>query len=133
MAEGMTFEEDILKLVVDQFGWRVVVTLDLIADDFHFLVDLLLWIQAVEHDVCQHIDGLSKMLLRDGGIEAGVFFVGEGVEFTAQSLDGIDNLEGIAPCGALEGHVLTEMGEPFFVWQLVARAGGNVIAAIDDL
>ena len=141
MSKGMSFEEDILELVVDQFGGRVVVTLDFITDHLHLLVDFRLWILTVENDVCQHINGLWEVLFRDGGIEAGVFLVGEGIQFTAQSLDGIDDLEGITPLSTLESHVFTEMSQSFFAntravtypSPFISGARGDVIATIHHL
>ena len=92
MAQRVVLEEDILKLIVDQFGGRVVITLYFIADDLYFLVYFMLWILAVEDDICQHIDGLGKVLLRDGCIENRIFLVGECIQVSANTLKGIDDL-----------------------------------------
>ena len=79
MAQRMALEDQILKLVIDQFGGGVVVTLDFIADDLHLLVYLMLGIQAVEDNVCQQIHRLHEMILRNGGIEHGILLVGKRV------------------------------------------------------
>ena len=141
VPKGMSFEEDILKLVVDQFGGRVVVTLDFITDHLHLLVDFRLWILTVENDVCQHVHSLWKVFFRDGSIETGVLLVGEGVQFTTQSFDGIDDLKGITARCALEGHVFTEMSQSFFAntravtypSPFVSGARSDVIATIHHL
>ena len=140
MAQGMTFEEQVLELVIDQFGWRVVVTLDFIADHFYLLVDLMLRILAMEHDVSKHIDSMGEVLLGDGGIINGIFLDGEGIQFTSQPFDGIDDLDGITTGSAFKTHVFAEMGQSFLTScalicpkPFVTGAGGNVIAAIDHL
>ena len=127
----MTLKEDILEFVVDEFRWRIVITLDFIADDFHFLVDLLLWILAMEDDIRQYVHGLGEVLLRDGSIEGSVFLVGKCVEFTTQTLQSIDDLKGIAFFRSLEGHVLAEMGHALLTRTLIARSCSYLIATVD--
>ena len=82
----MIFKDNILEFIVNKLCWRIVIALDFIADDLHFLVNLLLGIQAMEDDIRQHVDGLSEMFFRDGSIESRVFFVGKGIELTTQTL-----------------------------------------------
>ena len=96
MAQGMTFEQQVLELVIDQFGRRVVVALDFIADHFYFFVDLMLRILAMKHDVGKHIDSLGEVFLGDSSIINGIFLVGEGIEFPSQPFDGIYDLDGKA-------------------------------------
>ena len=126
----MALEENILEFVIDKFCWRIVITLDFIADDLHFLVNLLLRILAVEDDIRQYVDGLGEVLLRDGCIEGGVFLVGEGIEFTTQALQGIDNLKGIALLRSLEGHVLAEMGDTLLTNSFITGSCRYLIATV---
>ena len=126
----MTLEKQVLKLVVDQFCRRVVVALYLVADDLHLLVNLHLRILAVEDDIRQQFDGQTEVVAVDGGIKRGIFLIGKSVELAAHTLQGVDNLQGVALTGALEGHVLAEVGQSLLAGGLVARAGGNLIAAI---
>ena len=81
----MTLKEYVFEFVVDEFRWRIVITLDFIADDFHLLVDLLLWILTMEDDIRQHVHSLIEMLFRDSNIIGGAFFGGESIEFTTQT------------------------------------------------
>ena len=87
----------------------------------------------MEHDVSQYVDGLGEVFLGDDCVIDGVFLVGESVEFASQSLDGVDDLDGIATGRAFETHVFAEMSQSFLTWQLVARACSNVITTIDHL
>ena len=58
MSERVPGEEDILKLVVDEFCRGVVITLDFIADNLNLFLDLMLGILTVEDNVGKHIDSL---------------------------------------------------------------------------
>ena len=129
----MAFEKNIFEFIVNQFCRRVIITLDFIADYLHFLVNLLLGVLAVEHDVGEQIHGLLEVFFGDGCIVDGVLLVGEGVQFTAHAFQGIDDLQGIAALCPLEGHVLAEVGDTFFAWVLVTGAGCYLIAAVDHL
>ena len=90
VAEGMSAEYQILKLVVDEFGGRVVVALYLVSDDLHLLVYLALWIDRVEHDVGEQVYRPVGMFVQHGGIEHGVFLVGEGVEVASHALHTVE-------------------------------------------
>ena len=80
VPQGMTLEEDILELIVYQFGRRVVITLYLIADYLHLLVYLLLGVSGVEDDVGEEIHGSGYVLLQDGGIVYRALLVGVGTQ-----------------------------------------------------
>ena len=122
MSEGMTFEEYILKLVVDEFRRRVVVALYLVADHLHLLVDLVLGISTVEDDIRQHIDSVHEVFFGDGCIEDGILLIRKGIQLATHAFEGIDDLQGMAALSTLEGHVLTEMGQSFFSRQFITRA-----------
>ena len=133
MAQRMVLEKDILELVVDQFCWRIVITLDFIADNLYFLVNLMLGILAVEDDISQYIDGLGEVLLRNGSIEDRILFIGKGIQVSTHPLKGIDNLQRVATGCSLEGHVFAEVGYSFLTRHLVTGACCNIIAAEDHL
>ena len=86
VAQGVASEEDVLKLIIDKLCRRVVIALYLVANHLHLLVYLSLGILAVEHDVCQQVDGQPDMVTVDGGIEGGVLLVGEGIQLAAHLL-----------------------------------------------
>ena len=105
----MPLEEDVLKLVVNQLCWRVIIAFYLVADDVDLLVNLRLRILAVEDDVRQQVDSLAEMVTMDGGVERRVLFVGEGVQLAAKLLQGVDNLQGVTTLRSLEGDVFAEV------------------------
>ena len=92
MSQRVTAEYHVLKLVVYEFGWRVVITLDFIADDVSLMANLLLWVDTLEYDVRQQVDGPWQVLFQDGRIEDGILLVGEGIQVTAHLLQTVENL-----------------------------------------
>ena len=127
----MILEEQVLKLVVDEFGRRVVVALYLIAHHLYLLVYLRLRIGAGKDNVGEQVDGATEMLLHDHCVVDGMLLVGEGIEVAADAFETVENLQGAAAFGAFERQMLAEMGQPFLAWFLVARTGSNGIAAVD--
>ena len=55
---------------------------------------LVVRVLAVEDDVEQQVDGPRQVLLEYGGIEDGVFLVGEGVEVATHRLQTVQYLQG---------------------------------------
>src|SRR5690606_33454227 len=89
--------------------------------------------QRFRQDVRQHIDGERHMILEDPRIIRGGLRGGGGIQFAADILDFLGDVAGAAPCRALEGHVLEEMGDAVLVLGFVARAGLDPHAEGDAL
>ena len=109
----MTGKENILKFVINEFGRRVVITLDFIANYFHFLVNFMLWIDAMKHNVCQQVDCPSRMFFQNSRIIDGVFLVGEGIKIATYALKSIADMPRPTPLRALERHMFAEMRHAF--------------------
>src|SRR3712207_5771549 len=77
VAQRMAVEYHVLKLVKYEFGRTIVVTFNLITDNFHLLIYLVLRINRVKDDVGQHVDGPGSVFFQDGSVVNGVFFGGE--------------------------------------------------------
>ena len=129
----MTLKQHVLKLIVYQFGWRVVVAFYLVAYHLYLLVYLVLRIGAAEHYVCQHVDGLGDVVLVYGRVECGVFLVGKRVQVAAQLFQGVYHLQRIAAACALKRHVFAEVGHALLARQLIASARSHLIAAVHHL
>ena len=127
----MTGKENILKFVIDEFGRRVVITLDFIADYFHFLVNFMLWIDTVEDDIGQKVDCPRRMFFQNSRIIDRIFLVGERVEIATYAFKCIADMPRPAPFCALERHMFTEMCHTFLPWFLVACAHIKFISAVD--
>ena len=132
MTEGVPLEELILKLVVNEFGRRIVITLDFIADNIHFMHQFLGRIGAVENNIRQQIDSTRNMFLENSSIENGVFLIGESIEIATDPLKTIENLQGGTATGALEGDMLAEMSQSLIANLLVTGTDLHADAAINN-
>ena len=133
MAKRMILKKDVLKLVIDQLGRRVMITLNFITDHLYFLVDLVLRILTVEDNVGKHIDSLDEMLFGDCCVKDSVLLVRKGIQLSAHTLQGIDNLQRISTFGPLEGHVFAEVGETILREYLVTSACLYLITTVNHL
>ena len=77
----------------------------------------------VEDEVGEQVEGGGDVFVEDLDVEADGFFAGEGVEVAADGVDFAGELLGGAGGGALEDHVLEEVGDAVDGERLVARAG----------
>ncbi len=133
MSERTPLEEKILEFIVYQFGWRVIVTLYLIADYLHLLVYFRLRIDGVEDDVAEQIYGSCDVLLENGGVIHRALLVGVSIEVASHALQTVEDVPGLATLGALEGDVLAEVSQSLLARHLVSGASVNLIAAVHHL
>ena len=77
----------------------------------------------VQDQVTQDIHGQRKVLVQNFDVEADAFFGGEGVHVAADGIDLTGDGFGGARFGALEDHVLDEMGDAVPLGRFVAGAG----------
>ena len=133
MPQRRTLEEDILKLIINQFGRRIIIALYLIADYLHLLIYFRLRINRVEDDVGKQVHGPCDVLLQDGGVIHRALLVGVGIQVAAHTLQTVENVPCLAAFGALEGDVLAEVSQAFLARLLVAGAGIYLVAAIHHL
>ena len=115
----MPLEQLVLEDIVDEFGRRVVIALYLVADDIDLVFHLVLRVLAAEDDIRQQIDGTWKMGFLNGGIEGGVFLVGESVQVATDTLQTVKYLDGRTASGPLETHVFAKVGHALFACQFV--------------
>ena len=120
VAQGMVLEEDVVKLIIDQFGGGVIVALNLVCDHFHLFVNLSLGVGAVEHDVAEQVDGAGQVVFQHRSIIDGVFLVGEGIEVTAHTFQTVDDVPGAPARGPFESDMLAEMCQTFLVGRFIA-------------
>ena len=133
-AERLVAVEEALVDAADEVAGRVEVHVHLLDDDALLAVDLL----RVERRVAQHVDeDVERDVARPGralDVVARVLLAGERVELAADPVDlGRDVPCRRAPLGALEEHVLGEVGDAADVGGLVARAGREHDEAGDGL
>jgi hypothetical protein len=121
-SERMVGPEMLVEEIVDELVRSVVHHPDLLEDDLALLFDLRGIEIGVEHDVGEQIERHGEMLVQDLGVETGVFLGGEGVDLSADRVDGQGDFLG-APIGrALEQKMLNEMRDTVLGRRFVPRA-----------
>jgi len=113
--------EDFLHQVIR----AVLLHLDLFQDDALFLFDVLVAEERVKHQVGQHVEGARQVLVENLGVEAHQLLAGEGVQVAADRIHRARDLLRRAIRGALEQHVLDEVGDAVAIRGLAPRAGGD--------
>ena len=117
--------------LVDEVVGRVLDHLDLFEDDLLLALDVVGAERRVHHDVGQHLDGQRQVLVEHLDVVARVFLGGEGVHLPADRVDRLGDVLGAAGRGALEEHVLDEVGDAALLLRLVARAAREPHADAD--
>ena len=133
VPQRRTLEEDILELIIYQFGRRIIIALYLIADYLHLLIYFRLRINRVEDDVGKQVHGPCDVLLQDGGVIHRALLVGVGIQVAAHTLQTVENVPRFPAFGALEGDVLAEVSQALLARLLVAGAGIYLVAAVHHL
>ncbi len=123
LGEGMAFPEGLGEDFVDEVVGVVLVDLDFFKDDAALAVDVVMGKDGVEDDVGKDVDGGGDVLVEDLDVEADGFLAGESVDVAADGVDFASDVLGGAVFGALEDHVLDEVGDAIDFGQLVAGAG----------
>ena len=77
----------------------------------------------IGQDVGQDVDGQRHVVAEHARVIGGGFDAGRGVDLAADILDFGGDLEGAAPAGALERHVLEQMRHAVLVVAFVAGSG----------
>ena len=103
----------------------------LLLDHIPFLADLDGVKGGIQKRVRQHFPNLLKMAVARLGIEASVFFAGEGVEIPADALDGLRDVPRGAPPGPLEQEMFNEMRNAVQTRRLVTPPDSNPNADAD--
>ena len=128
----MSFVYGVLEEIVDEFGRRVVIALNLVDYHLHLLVNLRLRIRTVKDDVGKQVHGTVDVVLKHGGMIDRLLLVGEGVEVAAHTLQIAENLHRATSLGALEGHVFAEVRHSLLPSRhFVSRSGCHGIPTVD--
>src|SRR5690606_22616862 len=98
---------------------------DLLEDDAALDLDLGLGHRRREHDVREDVEGERDVGAEHARIIGGHLAPRVGVDVAADILDLLGDLAGGAARGALEGHVLEEMGNAVLLDAFMAAAGGD--------
>ena len=78
-----------------------------------------------DDDVAQDVERERQVFAQHARVIGGRVDAGRGVEIAADRLDLLGDVLGAPPRGALEGHVLEEMGDAVLAFRLAAAAGAD--------
>ena len=112
--QGLIPEHGLAQQVVHQILRGILVHADFLQDHPTLLGKLPCIQGGVDGQVRQHIHRQGQILINDLGIQAGAVLAGKGVQLTAHRIHFLGNLPGGAVSGALEHHVLQEVGQTVF-------------------
>ena len=119
-------EGGLLEVVEDDVVGRVVGLADLLQDHAALALQLLGVEGRVLQDVGEDVDGERHVVLQHLGVVGGLLARGVGVEVAADLLDLARRCRGrCARLGALEGHVLEQVGDAVVLRRLVAGADAD--------
>jgi hypothetical protein len=111
--------------LVNQIVGGVLDHLDLFEDHLLLALDLVEREGGMEHQVRQDVEGPRQVLVHHLDVVAGVFLRRERVEVAAHRVELLRDVLGGATFGALEEHVLDEVGDAALLGHLVPRAAGE--------
>ena len=123
LAERMVFPEVLRENFVDEIIGIVLVHLDLFEDDAAFAGDVFGGECRMKNQVGENLKRDRNIFVQHLDVEADALLGGEGVHVAADGIDLAGDLLGGAVLGALEDHVLDEVGDAVRLRSLVARAG----------
>ncbi len=121
--ERMTLEEQVLKVVEDEFRGAVFIALYLVENDLHLLPYLLLREGAVKHDVGEQLCRTGKVLGHEGRVDDGFFLVGERVQVAPDALHAVQDVPHTSLLRALEDEVFDKVRHALLALFFVARTG----------
>ena len=111
LAQGVIFPEALGEELVHQDVGVVLVDLDLFKDDAALALDVGRGEDGVEHQVGEHVEGDGGVIGEGLDVEADHLLAGEGVEVAADRIHLAGDDQRGAVAGALEYHVLDEVGD----------------------
>ena len=115
-----------LEVVEDDVVGRVVGLPDLLQDHAALALHLLRREGGMGEDVAQDVGGERQVVLQHLGVVGGVLPRRVGVEVAADILDLPRDGGGVALLGALEGHVLQDVGDAVLLGAFVPGAGMDI-------
>ena len=122
-AERMVLPEILGEELVDQDVGIVLVDLDLFEDDAAFALDFGGGEDGIEHQVGEDVERDGHVVGERLDVEADGLLAGEGVEVAADGVHFAGDVLGGAGAGALEDHVLDEVGDAVDFGSFAAGAG----------
>ena len=124
-AQRRTVEHRGRELFTDQVGGIVGVHTDLLQNDAPLTLHVGLGKGAVKEHIAEDAQRFAEMGVQTAAVETGEFLGGKGVDLAANGVHALCQLSGGAGRGALEEHMLDEMGRAALGGLLLPGTGGD--------
>jgi len=124
-AERVLGPETARENVMEEVFGIVHVHLDFFEDDLALFFHVIGVEFGTKNEVGDDVEGDGEMLVENFGVETDLFLGSEGVQHAADGIHFAGDVLGGASFGALENHVLDEVGEAVFFGDFAAGAVAN--------
>jgi hypothetical protein len=111
---------DPIEKIVNQIIRSIFHHLDFLEDDHPFFFHVLGIKKRMQENVRQKIDAERHVLIKDLGIETGVFSARKSIQGTPHGINLSRDIESRPPFGPFEKQMFDEMGDPVFIGMLVS-------------
>ena len=131
-TQWVVWKNQFFKVIENQFRRSVLITLDFVDDDFHFLVYFRLGVCAVKNDVGKQFYRSRKMFHQECAVHHRFFLVGVSVQVSPYMLHTVQNVPGMTLLCSFENKMFYKVSHSLFVFGFIAGAGINCITAISN-
>ena len=129
-SQRMVREDKLFKVVENQFGRSVLIALDFIDDNFHFLVYFRLRVGAVEDNVSKQFHRPWEMFHQESAVHHRFLLVGVSVQVAPYMFHTVQDVPGMPFLRSLEDEMFHKVCHPLFVFGFITGTGINGISAI---
>jgi len=126
----MAIEHQVFEIVVYQFGWRVVITFNLVAYHFDFFFQFVVGILTIKHHIREQFHRPKSMLFGQCSIINGILFIGECVEVATHTLQAIQYIKRRSLACTLKRCMFAKVSHAHFFGCFVACTSINLVTAI---
>jgi len=128
----MCAKYELLKVVVDQLGWRIIVGSNLLEHHLLFSHKLMLRKLGVAHHIRHELKGSPEVLRQKGRVYYGLFLRRVRIQLTAYILKPVGDLIGTTAVRPFEEHMLYQMREAMLPLAFVSRTNPHEYCSICD-
>jgi len=121
----MSAEDQILEVIENKFGRRVLVRLDFINDYLRFLFNLTLRKGGMKYNIRQQFKGPAEVLSKESRIDNRLFFIGVSIQVTTYILHTIENMPGFPLLCTFKNKMFHKVRHALFILKLITGSGIN--------
>lgn len=119
----MIGEEQFFKVIKDELGRAVLITLNFVDNHFHFLVYLMLGESTVENNICQQLYCTRKVFCQKSAVNHRFFFIGIGIEVSAHIFHTVQYMPGVSFLCTFKDKVFYKMRHSLLLFIFITCSG----------